>query len=259
MAMRFNPPPNWPPAPAGWQPPPGWQPDPSWPAAPPGWQLWVEDTPAQAGYSSAADAPTQVGHQIPTSQPYTNPQQPYTNPQQPYTNPAQGYSSQTPGASGTSTGLSGFSASSLSVATRWALGGGGAVFIGALLPFISGEVTGNGISGGARFTSAFFGLILIGLGVGAQYASAKTGPRAPSLICGIILLSLAALGFLGYLGFTAIGAVGINQSDGFETIHETFSPNIGLIMSLLGCAAAAYAGFLIVRGKSVAQRVSPGR
>jgi hypothetical protein len=43
---RFNPPPGWPHAPAGWVAPPGWQPDPSWPAPPPGWQLWVEDRPA---------------------------------------------------------------------------------------------------------------------------------------------------------------------------------------------------------------------
>jgi hypothetical protein len=43
---RFNPPPGWPPAPAGWAAPPGWQPDPSWPEPPPGWQLWVEDRPA---------------------------------------------------------------------------------------------------------------------------------------------------------------------------------------------------------------------
>jgi hypothetical protein len=44
--MRFNPPPGWPPAPAGWMAPPGWQPDPSWPAPPPGWPLWVADRPA---------------------------------------------------------------------------------------------------------------------------------------------------------------------------------------------------------------------
>jgi hypothetical protein len=43
---RFNPPPGWPPAPAGWVAPPGWQPDPSWPEPPPGWQLWVENRPA---------------------------------------------------------------------------------------------------------------------------------------------------------------------------------------------------------------------
>jgi hypothetical protein len=41
--MRFNPPPNWPPAPPGWTPPTGWQPDPSWPPPPPGWPLWVSD------------------------------------------------------------------------------------------------------------------------------------------------------------------------------------------------------------------------
>ena len=36
----FTPPPNWPPAPPGWQPAPGWQPDPAWPPAPPGWNFW---------------------------------------------------------------------------------------------------------------------------------------------------------------------------------------------------------------------------
>lgn len=41
--MRFNPPPNWPTPPSGWQPPTEWQPDPSWPAPPPGWQFWIED------------------------------------------------------------------------------------------------------------------------------------------------------------------------------------------------------------------------
>lgn len=41
--MRFNPPPNWPPAPPGWAPDANWAPDPSWPPPPPGWQLWVDD------------------------------------------------------------------------------------------------------------------------------------------------------------------------------------------------------------------------
>jgi hypothetical protein len=43
VGLRYNPPPGWPPAPAGFRPEPGWQPDPSWPAPPPGWQLWVND------------------------------------------------------------------------------------------------------------------------------------------------------------------------------------------------------------------------
>ncbi|OBJ72177.1 hypothetical protein [Mycobacterium sp. 1274756.6] len=41
--MRFNPPPNWPPAPTGWVPDPSWQPDPAWGPVPPGWPLWLPD------------------------------------------------------------------------------------------------------------------------------------------------------------------------------------------------------------------------
>lgn len=47
--MRFNPPPNWPPAPPGWVPDSTWVPDPSWPPPPPGWQLWVDDADGQLG------------------------------------------------------------------------------------------------------------------------------------------------------------------------------------------------------------------
>jgi hypothetical protein len=46
VALRFNPPPGWPPPPEGFTPDPGWRPDPSWPPLPPGWQLWVSDDPA---------------------------------------------------------------------------------------------------------------------------------------------------------------------------------------------------------------------
>jgi hypothetical protein len=48
VSFRLNPPPGWPPVPAGFAPLPGWQPDPSWPAPPPGWQLWLpeDETPA---------------------------------------------------------------------------------------------------------------------------------------------------------------------------------------------------------------------
>jgi hypothetical protein len=42
--QRFNPPPGWPPAPAGWTPPPGWTPPADWPPLPPGWQLWLPAT-----------------------------------------------------------------------------------------------------------------------------------------------------------------------------------------------------------------------
>jgi hypothetical protein len=46
MAVRFNPPPTWPPPPPGWAPPPEWQPDPAWGPPPPGWHLWVDDGPS---------------------------------------------------------------------------------------------------------------------------------------------------------------------------------------------------------------------
>lgn len=42
MSRFFNPPPNWPTPPEGWEPPPGWQPHPSWGEPPAGWQLWVK-------------------------------------------------------------------------------------------------------------------------------------------------------------------------------------------------------------------------
>ena len=41
----FNPPPNWPAAPQGWQPPPGWQPDPGWGPPPDGWVLHTRVNP----------------------------------------------------------------------------------------------------------------------------------------------------------------------------------------------------------------------
>ena len=56
MALRFNPPPNWPAPPEGFNPPAGWQPDPAWGPAPEGWQLWVEDSATSPGSGSAPQA-----------------------------------------------------------------------------------------------------------------------------------------------------------------------------------------------------------
>lgn len=57
MALRFNPPPNWPAPPEGFNPSPGWQPDPEWGPAPEGWPLWVEDSvPGGTGPTSAPQA-----------------------------------------------------------------------------------------------------------------------------------------------------------------------------------------------------------
>ena len=52
MGMRFNAPPGWPSAPAGFVPAPGWQPDPAWPPAPTGWNFWIPDT-AESAHADA--------------------------------------------------------------------------------------------------------------------------------------------------------------------------------------------------------------
>jgi hypothetical protein len=152
------------------------------------------------------------------------------------------------------------------VPTRWALGGGLALFLGALLPFVSVHLSSNifsggftvstGISGGGRFASAIFGLILAGLGAAAQFGSANPGPKRAFKI---VLLALSALGILGYLGFTLIGIVGFTQTAGLGvSAHETWSPNVGLIMSILGCAACIYAGIAFLRQPSTPPS-SPGQ
>ncbi|NLT29982.1 MAG: hypothetical protein GXX86_05925 [Propionibacterium sp.] len=57
--MRWNPPPNWPAPPPGWEPPSGWQPDPSWGPPPPGWQLWVDDAPQHSASAPEYQGPYQ--------------------------------------------------------------------------------------------------------------------------------------------------------------------------------------------------------
>lgn len=78
MALRFNPPPNWPAPPEGFEPPAGWQPDPAWGPAPEGWQIWVDDSTPSSGPASSAPAavsgadpawaPTQSVSTAPTAQ-----------------------------------------------------------------------------------------------------------------------------------------------------------------------------------------------
>ncbi|TFH51860.1 hypothetical protein E4J66_10350 [Actinomyces viscosus] len=82
MALRFNPPPNWPAPPEGFEPPAGWQPDPAWGPAPEGWQIWVDDSAPSSGSASSAAgaaagsdpawAPTQAVSTAPTAQMGTN-------------------------------------------------------------------------------------------------------------------------------------------------------------------------------------------
>ncbi len=71
MTLKFNPPPGWPPPPAGWVPPEGWQPDPSWPVPPAGWPLWIYDSnppqdahPEVHGAGAVADPPEWGGQAL---------------------------------------------------------------------------------------------------------------------------------------------------------------------------------------------------
>jgi hypothetical protein len=227
--MRFNPPPGWPSAPPGWEPPPGWQPNPSWPPPPPGWQLWVDDT-----------MPPPTPPSMPTQQ---MPAQYRSAPQMPAPQMPGQYAPQAPPpyspvpAAPAPSGSTWF----------WTVGGGAAVFLGSLLPFVSGSDTVNGgINGGARVSSAVFGLILAGLGAAIAFAPPRPGPRGRSLGLGITLLVLSGLGLLGYVIFTAIGAAGVNQSGGFGT-KVTYSPSVGIILAILGCAAAVVGSILVLR------------
>ena len=65
--MRFNPPPNWPVPPAGWQPPPDWRPDPRWGPPPPGWPLWIEDGAPGAKANGGAKFSGMIKHPVWTS------------------------------------------------------------------------------------------------------------------------------------------------------------------------------------------------
>lgn len=64
MALKFNPPPGWPPPPEGWVPPRGWKPEKSWPPAPPGWRFWVDDSaPPMVRTVSPGPAPVRLAQQ----------------------------------------------------------------------------------------------------------------------------------------------------------------------------------------------------
>jgi hypothetical protein len=132
----------------------------------------------------------------------------------------------------------------------WLIGGGAAIFLGALLPFVSSPVYNYVvIRGGARVTSALFALILAGLGLALRvaFSSRQTATTGRALGMGIPALCLAVLGTLGYLSFAGIGEAGYKQTTalGFSTT-VTFSPSIGLILSILGCLAAVVGSIRVI-------------
>jgi hypothetical protein len=134
------------------------------------------------------------------------------------------------------------------VDARWTIGGAAAVFLGSFLPWISASNTGLvtlQINGGAKTTSAIFGVILAALGA-AIYTRSVRGAKPKAYA--IPLLVLSALGVLGYGIFTIAGLAGLQETDQLgDTAKVTFTPSVGLILLLLGCLAVLIGSIKVLR------------
>jgi hypothetical protein len=133
------------------------------------------------------------------------------------------------------------------------IGGGAAVALGALLPFVSQPeasfLTRVEVHAGARALSFFFGLALVG---GALFM------RVPQFRwkAGGWTFVGSGLGLCGYSLFAIIGIVGVDTNMGFGiTAKVTWSPNIGLLMSIAGCVIVCVTVAQLLRG----QRPAPYR
>jgi hypothetical protein len=122
--------------------------------------------------------------------------------------------------------------------SAWAIAGGAAVFLGSLLPFVTFSNPGIETNPGARAASALFGLIVLGLGIALRAVS-----RRFLVGTSVTALCLVALGALGYAITIVAGLAGVTEQDplGFP-VKITFSPGIGILLALAGCAVAGIAG-----------------
>jgi hypothetical protein len=118
------------------------------------------------------------------------------------------------------------------------LAGGSAITLGSLMPFVSFSGIGLGIDGGPKVTSGLFGLIVIALAIMLHRAVQQPARR----ITGLAAVFLSGLGALGYTSFIALGILGLPQQDSLgDSYTVTFSPAIGVLLSVAGCVAAFYA------------------
>ena len=125
----------------------------------------------------------------------------------------------------------------------WCIAGGAAIFIGALLPWIS-NTSSDGyavVNSGGRAWSVIFGLILTGLGIAVhRWINPAAAPHGKAKRPAAAVLILSSLGILGYGIFTVAGLVGFQeQTDYGYQVAVTYSPNIGLALIMAGCVAAA--------------------
>lgn len=123
-------------------------------------------------------------------------------------------------------------------ASAWAIAGGTAIFLGSLLPFFFSSDAEFVMNPSARATSALFGLIVLGLGI-----ALRAVPRHLLIGTSVAALCLSGLGALGYAITIVAGLAGITEQDPFGfPVKVTFSPGIGILLALAGCAAACAAG-----------------
>ena len=120
-------------------------------------------------------------------------------------------------------------------AARWTIAGGGAAFLGSLLPFLSSpEPDLYTVNPAPKESAAFFGVMLAVLGVLMLARSNRV-----RLISGIAAFVMAGLAVLTLGGCILAGIVGADETDSLMgTVHVNFSPQIGIFISVLGCVAA---------------------
>jgi hypothetical protein len=142
----------------------------------------------------------------------------------------------------------------------WCTGGGAAVARGSLLPFIPNtsildNATVN-INGGGRGISGIFGAIMVALGVFAhrRLASGTCRPGTPAGLA-VPLAVLFGLGALGHGGFAVVGLVGFQDQEDLDfPVRVTYSPSIGLVLSVLGCVLAAAGAIGMLRAATASRR-----
>jgi hypothetical protein len=118
--------------------------------------------------------------------------------------------------------------------SAWAIAGGTAVFLGSLLPFVSFSDPGIAVNPGARAATALFGLIVLGLGIALRAVQGRF-----LMGTSVATLCLSALGALGYAITIVAGMAGITEQDPLGySVTVTFSPGIGILLALAGCAGA---------------------
>ena len=124
---------------------------------------------------------------------------------------------------------------------RWIIAGGGAVFLGSLLPFLSSPQPDlYSVNSTPKETATFFGIALAVLGIIIVLAKANR----TRLISGILAFIVAGLTMLTLVGFIAAGIVGADEEGIIGSVHVNFSPQIGIFIAILGCVAAGVGGIM---------------